>query len=135
MSTETKTAFAGSNPFAALVDAKPKEKAQPQATKTKRQLDIAPTRIEVNGMYISDDPRPTLRGFASSKYDKLFSALKPGQCIVCESKNMNPTRNALQKWMEVRYPGKYAVRGVSHYEKDGKGRVWLLNKADVEVKK
>lgn len=111
---QLKTEFAGDNPF--------------------RKYDKVPNKTQVSNMYISDDPRPKLRGYASSKYDSLFSQIKPGQCIVCEPENMNATRNALQKWVEVRYPGKYAVRGLSNYPLDGKARVWLLNKSEVEKK-
>ena len=123
-----KTTFAGGNPFAALE----KKKREPQADKevVRRVYDNPPTRIDVSNMRIADDPRLVSRGFQSSKYDQLFTKLKPGQCIVCDPKNMNPTRNALQKWLAVRYPGKYIVRGVSHYPTDGKARVWMLNKGD-----
>ena len=60
------------------------------------------------------------------KYDKLFSQLKYGSCLVCEPQEVERIASALRKWLNSNEkPGK-AHRNTKC--KDGQARVWLLAK-------
>lgn len=76
---------------------------------------------------IDTTPYPKRRT-VGSKYDALFSALEPDQCVKCDPANTNSVSNALRKWLEVHGKSGYRVRHIVKCE-DGFGRVWLLRKA------
>ena len=60
----------------------------------------------------------------ANKYADIFEAMKPGQCIVCQSDEAAALSNAMKKWIEntgAKCITKFTTRYV-----DGKGRVWLL---------
>jgi hypothetical protein len=76
---------------------------------------------------IANDPIPASRAAPEAKYEGVFSRLKPGQCIVCESKDAAKIGHALNTWLERRKKSG-DVRTTTNYPADGKGRVWLLDK-------
>ena len=80
--------------------------------------------IDVNTLKVTNDPIQVRRS-TSSKYDAVFRKLPYGHCIVCEPDEAGRIGATLVKWLRAK--GKQgSVKSVSHYEKDGKGRVWLL---------
>jgi hypothetical protein len=85
-----------------------------------------PTKLK-----IANDPLPPTRTVPKSKYDELFSQLKPGQCIVCQPQQASRVGSALKKWLENRMVKNMTIRAASRYPKDDMGRVWLLNKESV----
>jgi Na+-transporting NADH:ubiquinone oxidoreductase subunit NqrD len=80
--------------------------------------------VDVSKLRISNDPILRARAVPLSKYDSVFSALKPGQCIVCEDGSAPKIKTALDKWLEHR-GSKFVTKAMARYT-DGKGRVWLL---------
>jgi hypothetical protein len=55
--------------------------------------------VDVSKLRISNDPILRARAVPLSKYDAVFSALKPGQCIVCEDGSAPKIKTALDKWL------------------------------------
>jgi hypothetical protein len=74
-----KTTFAGTNPF------KP---AAPKVKKIVRFVDPA-------SLAIANDPLPTGRASPDHKYEALFSKMKPGECLVCESQDAGKIGHAM----------------------------------------
>lgn len=85
------------------------------------------TPVDVDMLEITNDPCTASRS-ASSKYDELFAQVKPGQAIKCESQHTAKVSTALKNWISRRGLFNLKVASNSHYHKDGKGRVWLLQK-------
>jgi hypothetical protein len=83
-------------------------------------VDASMLRVEHNR------PLPTGVRLVKSKYDELFSQLKAGSCIVCESDEINRISNALRKYLSVRNKP-LMVRAVTRCD-DGHGRVWAVAK-------
>ena len=80
--------------------------------------------IDVSKLVITNDPVQNRR-IVGSKYDDVFNKLTFGHCIVCQPHEAARIGATLGKWLKERNrPGK--IKCVSHYERDGKGRVWLL---------
>ncbi|MGS1116906.1 hypothetical protein [Castellaniella sp. UC4442_H9] len=86
---------------------------------------------------IDTTPYPTRRK-VGSKYDEVFAALLPGQCVKCDSAKTNSISQALRKWLEAHGKTGYRVRHIVKCD-DGAGRVWLLREplkmADVPRRK
>jgi hypothetical protein len=80
---------------------------------------------------IANDPLPPTRTPPMSKYEEVFSKLKPGQCLICEPDHASRIRAALDKWLKNRMKTGFQTKAHSHYPTDRKGRVWLLNKESV----
>lgn len=81
--------------------------------------------VDISKLTIADDPLPTHRSAPGHKYDAVFDKLKPGKCLVCESGEAGKIGHALNTYLKRKgKPG--TVRTAQRYEKDGKGRVWLL---------
>ena len=103
-----KTKFAGPSPFPTA----------PKVAKVVKYVD--PTKL-----VIANDPLPSGRASPEKKYDALFSKMKPGQCLVCESDEAGKIGHAMGVWLKnTGKPG--SVRTTRNYEADGKGRVWLV---------
>lgn len=80
--------------------------------------------VDIATLVICDDPLPTRR-VNKLKYAEVFAKLKPGQCIVCDPIHSAKIAHALNTWVD-KHGLKFMVRTTNRYEKDGKGRVWLL---------
>lgn len=83
--------------------------------------------VDTAVLEICDDPMPAGRAPTVNKYEAIFKAMKPGQCIKCESGEAAKIANALRKHFEV-HKQNYLVRSTERYPADGKGRVWKLEK-------
>lgn len=81
--------------------------------------------VDIDTLTIASDPLPTHRTVKDQKYEAIFSQLKPGQCIVCESEAASKIGHALNTWLDKKGL-RHAVKTTRHYPADGKGRVWLL---------
>jgi len=93
----------------------------PKAAKKRSEpVDASMLRVEHN------QPLPTGVRLVKSKYDELFSQLKAGSCVVCESEEINRISNALRKYLQTRNKP-LMVRAVTRCD-DGHGRVWALAK-------
>ena len=102
---------------------KAQAKVSPFPTAIKKRtepVDASMLRIEHN------QPLPTGVRLVKSKYDELFSQLKAGSCVVCESNEINRISNALRKYLSTRNKP-LMVRAVTRCD-DGHGRVWALAK-------
>jgi len=86
---------------------------------------VDPSKLE-----ITSDPLPAGRARAN-KYADLMAALKPGQCIKCESGQVNQVASALKKHITQNKLDCH-IRSTRRYD-DGKGRVWML--ANEKVRK
>lgn len=85
--------------------------------------------IDTDMLQISDDEFTGRRSVPEGKYDAIFSKLKPGQCIKCESGESQTITNAMRKWLSNRkLTNLYEVRSMRKYGTDQRGRVWLLEK-------
>ena len=83
--------------------------------------------VDPSTLAICDDPMPSGRQVTTErKYDALFAALKPGQCIKCEPESVLPISNALRKYIGIYKLKDHIVRTALNYERTGTGRVWLL---------
>ena len=105
------TKFASKNPFTGGVTASRKRPPAPP--------------VDVSALTIGDDPLPTYRAPVETKYGELFAKLKVGQCIVCEAGTAAKIGHALNSWLD-KHGKANMVKTSQRYEKDGKGRVWLL---------
>ena len=124
-----KTKFAnGVSPWAGTAwERKPVEmtsgkEAKKMTTKPakKKESIIDPATLKV-----TNDPIPSVTRSTASKYDAVFNRLTFGHCIVCDPHEAARLGATLVKWLKTKgKPGK--VKSLSRYEKDGKGRVWLL---------
>lgn len=85
--------------------------------------------ITLAELSICNDPLPTRRVMPGGKYTELFGKLQPGQCIKCPSGAAGRLGQALRKWIEANKSG-LRVSSTDHYEADGLGRVWLLDKSE-----
>ena len=89
-----------------------------QAKAQRRDRFIDPTKLKIANDPLVGRARP------ANKYAEIFEAMKPGQCIVCQSDEAAALSNATKKWIEntgAKCITKFTTRYV-----DGKGRVWLL---------
>ena len=62
----------------------------------------------------------------ASKYDEIFSKLKPGSALVCEPKEAGRIAQTLRKWLQARNMP-YTITQSAHCP-DGRGRVWMIAK-------
>lgn len=89
----------------------------------RKQVDF----VDPDKLQISDDPLPSIRQASEHKYKALFERLKPGKCIVCEGAQAGKIGHALSTYLKKKGDdARFKVRTTKYYEKDGKGRVWLL---------
>ena len=82
------------------------------------------TIIDPEKLEITNDPVVS-RYSGPGKYDDIFRRLTIGQCIKCEPQWADKLGQALRTYLaKNNRPGR--VKTSRNYEKDGKGRVWLL---------
>lgn len=98
------------------------QEVKPAPVKAKRP----PVPVNVAALEIRDDPLPTSRQITDLKYDAIFRAMKPGQCIKCETSAVGLLQGALRKHIERNKMADHIVRTVLNYEGTGTGRVWLM---------
>lgn len=111
-----KTTFANdTSPWAHLtvpnVSKKAKEKSLPPRQKPSQVVEKAPNvmpaaKLEVKDIglaIVNDKPKP--RRVIKSKYDDLFSKLKPGQAIKCSPRDAHAIANAMRAWHRRRNLG------------------------------
>lgn len=84
-------------------------------------------RVNADAISITNDPLPQRRAI-TSKYDDLFSSLKPGQCLRVPSKSVGSVGQGLRKWLGKQgIDSTGRIKAAINYENDkGFGRVWLL---------
>lgn len=117
-----------STPYQPPVTAAPIE-PKPLPPRVDQQPNRAPKQHrDISRFVICDDPVLPRRVIADSIYGKLFSELKPGKCIKCDTKDVGPTCNALRKYVEEKKLSGVAVRSTRDYG-DGFGRVFLVKVA------
>lgn len=89
------------------------------------------TSVNTSALKVESMPYPGMKRNTGSKYEEVFTKLKPGQCVVCSPDDTNRISAALRKYHENRnaHP---IVRSIAKCE-DGKGRVWLI-RADQKLK-
>jgi len=73
---------------------------------------------------IDTTPFPARR-IVASKYDEMFSEMRPGQCIKTESDNVGKVCAAMKKWLERKGRTDVVVRSVRRMD-DGYGRVYMM---------
>lgn len=83
--------------------------------------------VPTEKLKISTDPLPEGKAKITNKYHDVFSKLKHGQCVICEPDDVSRVAKALRGWMEQNeVTGQ--IRSTRLYERDGKGRVWMMPK-------
>ena len=89
---------------------------------------LKPVRyIDPSALKISADPVVDGRARIVSKFDALFSQLKPGQCLICEPEQAPKLNAALRKWLDNKGLTAVKTKAMTRYPTDGKGRVWRLS--------
>jgi hypothetical protein len=84
---------------------------------------------DVSDLKITTDPIPEKRSRVVSKYESLFSRMKVGQCIVCDSKSAPNIAYSLNKWVRKNKGEGYGSKFVARYPSDNRGRVWLIERS------
>jgi hypothetical protein len=87
--------------------------------------------VPAEKLVIASDPLPTGKLKATGKYEDIFGKIKYGQCVICEPDDVIRVSKAMRVWLEKNYM-KGHVRSATNYEKDGKGRVWLMAENTVQ---
>jgi hypothetical protein len=87
--------------------------------------------VPAEKLVIASDPLPEGRAKVTNKYQEVFDKLEYGQCVICEPDDVIRVSKAMRVWMDKNYM-KGQVRSAKHYEKDGKGRVWLMAENTVQ---
>lgn len=82
-------------------------------------------RTDPSTLVICDDPLPTHRASCGNKYEPLIAAMKMGQAIKCLPSEVGRVSGAMRKYIAVNKI-KATVASTKNYEKDGKGRVWMV---------
>lgn len=81
--------------------------------------------VPAEKLTIASDPLPEGKAKITNKYHDVFSKLKHGQCVICEPDDVQRVAKALRGWMtDEKVKGQ--IRSTKLYEKDGKGRVWMM---------
>lgn len=81
--------------------------------------------VPAEQLTIASDPLPEGRTKITNKYHDVFSKMQYGQCLICEPEDAQRVSKAMRTWLDKE--GKAGqVRSAKRYEKDGKGRVWLM---------
>lgn len=100
--------------------------------KSKKVKNASVAHVDVEMLDIGNDEFPGRRSTPEGKYAKLFETLKPGQCLKCEPRETQTLAQAMRKWINNTNRTKtMEVRAMSRFPKDGRGRVWLLEKESV----
>lgn len=87
--------------------------------------------VPVEKLVIGNDPLPVGKSKVTNKYHDVFAKLEYGQCVRCEPDEVGKVARAMRVWMEkVNKIGQ--IRTAKHYEKDGKGRVWMMEKNSIQ---
>jgi hypothetical protein len=73
---------------------------------------------------IDETPYPASR-IVTSKYNEMFSSMRPGQCIKTEPENIGRIAGAMRKWIANKGRTDVVVRIVSKMD-DGFGRVYMM---------
>lgn len=84
--------------------------------------------IDPSTLTICDDPIPEARKSVGSKYDAIFSKMKPGKAIKCPAGAAARLSGQLRKYVE-RNGMQCDIKTTDDYG-DGFGRVWLLDKTE-----
>lgn len=87
---------------------------------------LAPAAVVKRKMQITDDP---IEGrMTHTDCYKLFNQMKIGQCIVCDSKDVNALANAMRRWA-VKHKKDIKPK-IKINCADGAGRVWMITEQD-----
>lgn len=84
-------------------------------------------------LVICNDPLPASRALPLLKYESLFGAMKPGQCVKCQPEQTGKLAVALRKYME-RHNIEGSIKSMTRYPSDQMGRVWMLEPDDKKQK-
>lgn len=81
--------------------------------------------IDPASLHIVDEPYKSSRTTQASKYDAIFSELKPNQRLVCPAGSGSKLSSALKKWLNKKGYQSPLIRARERCE-DGNGGVWWL---------
>lgn len=116
-----KTTLASASPWPVIPGGKKSTQRQPA-------VDVSTLKV------MRAEPLPSGRSAVPHKYSSLFEKLEFGDAVKCQPFQVSTVSKALNKWLEEKAkPG--LVRTCRHYEKDGLGRVWLLEPPKPTAKK
>lgn len=87
--------------------------------------------VPAEKLVIASDPLPEGRAKVTNKYQEVFEKLEYGQCLICEPEDVTRVARAMRVFLDKNYM-KGQVRTAKNYEKDGKGRVWLMAQNTVQ---
>lgn len=115
MSARPQTTLVASSPWPVIAGGK-------KTTRKSPAVDVSTLKV------MRAEPLPSGRSAVPHKYSSLFEKLEFGDAVKCQPFQVSTVSKALNKWLEEKAkPG--LVRTCRHYEKDGLGRVWLLEPA------
>jgi hypothetical protein len=88
-------------------------------------------RIEIDTSLLKvehDAPMPRFKSTTTDKYGPVFSQLKPGSCVRCETPETLLLAQALRKALDLnKYPALKGCKVLSRTKcPDGHGRVWAM---------
>lgn len=90
-------------------------------TKTKTPINF----LDPSTLRIVDEPYKDGRASPVSKYEAIFSALKPGQRLVCQHGSASRLSAQLRNWLEKKGHKNVIVRARERCD-DGLGGVWWI---------
>ena len=93
-------------------------------TKTKAPINF----LDPSTLRIVDEPYKDGRASPVSKYEPIFSALKPGQRLVCPHGSASRLSAQLRNWLEKKGVKEPIVRARERCD-DGEGGVWWIQEA------
>ena len=94
-------------------------------TKTKNPIQY----LDPSTLRIVDEPYKDGRSIPVSKYETIFSALKPNQRMVCPSGSASRLSAQLRNWLEKKGVKEPIVRARERCD-DGQGGVWWIKEAE-----
>ena len=84
--------------------------------------------LDPSTLRIVDEPHKDGRASPVSKYESIFSALKPGQRLVCPHGSASRLSAQLRNWLEKKGVKEPIVRARERCD-DGEGGVWWIQEA------
>lgn len=94
-------------------------------TKTKTPINF----LDPSTLRIVDEPYKDGRASPVSKYEAIFSALKPGQRLVCPHGSASRLSAQLRNWLEKKGHKAPQVKSRERCD-DGLGGVWWIKEAE-----
>lgn len=94
--------------------------------KAPRKVKNQTNTIDPDFLKVEHSTKVEAKRMPVGKYDELFSQLKYGSCVVCESDEVDRIASALRKWLNRH--GKHGVAKRNTRCRDGKARIWMLDK-------